>query len=434
MNTLLNRKYEVRYKTDFRSKFITASIIIFPILNTSHIRNLNYGYGDLLLVLVLLLVKFTTYKSISIHKENSLFWIFVIYLGAVSFFCCLSIPKFSIASFVKPFFRYFFYAYYIYGFKKYFNINLAVDIYIKVCLIESVYLIIQFVLTVAFGLVLPYVCPFLNMEYGMNGAEYNQQLYNTFLYIDGIRGVGFFPEPSHFAQYTIFSLIFLLYRKNKSFSDCVIFFVILIAFILTRSGIGMATLSIVFAIYFCMIKYVNKEKLMKRFAVIVVCLPIVVIMCQKLEILNFIMSRINSIFETQYAVSGNLRLLRGYIIFMKSPLFAKMFGIGCGNFANFINGFNIVTFFDTQMDKTSEFMNGVSTVLIRSGIVGTSILTLYFCGRYIKMKKINRILFLVWCIFMCLENFFFTPKFVLFLCFINANFDDLREKYSLSKI
>lgn len=403
-------------------KIFTAVIILFPILNSAHIGNRNFGYGDAVLVLVYVLMLFTRGRPLkfSFQKESIPFVIFLLYLGSISLINCILVPQFGFVSMLNPFMRYSFYGIILFTNKSFFDYEFGVSFYVNVCLAETLYGFIQFVLTFTNGTILPYVFPFTTMEYGIYGADYNKQLLHIFQEIDGIRLVGFFPEASHFAQYTIISVVILLYKKNKKRGDLVKLILISIAIILTKSSVGILALVFVSAYYIMTDKYVNSNKIFFRIILVIVGGILLIIINNHLEIVGFIQERIRRISEKTYAVSGNLRLLRGFIVFSKAPLRFEIFGIGCGNYANFVETYDINTFFDLTMNRTNEYMNAASLLMIRSGLIGTMIYMLSSFVLFININKIHRVIFFIWMELFFTENIFFSPMYVLFMWFIVA--------------
>ena len=114
-------------------------------------------------------------------------------------------------------------------------------------------------------------------------------------------------------------------------------------------------------------------------------------------------------------------MLRGFIVFGKAPLLQQIFGIGAGNYANFVETFNITTFYDLVMDRTNEYMNAFSLLLIRSGIVGTMIYIFFAVRLFGNLTTVQRLIFLIWLELFFTENIFFTPIYVLYLCFLKAD-------------
>lgn len=412
-------------KKSIINRFFTASIILFPILNSAHIGDMNFGFGDVLLVLTYMLVLFWQGRSIKlkINKDSSLFWIYIIYLCVVSVMNCFIIPGFEFSSILGSLVRYAFYGLIIFSNRKYADYEYGIKFYINVCLMEAIYGLIQFFLTLTFGIVLPYVLPFTTMEYGVYGADYNAQLLSVFQNVDGIRLVGFSPEPSHFAQYTVFSIIFLLYKKNRRKIDFVKLCVISIAILLTKSSIGIIALLFVITFYMVTERHLNVRKAISRIGIISISILVAVILNNRYDVITFIQERISSINERTYAVSGNLRLIRGYMVYSKAPWNIKIFGIGCGNYANFVNQFNISIFFDNVMDKTNEYMSASSLLLVRTGAIGAMIF-FFFCTKlFVHLNKIQKIIFFVWIELFFSENLFFVPRFVLIMWFMVSKFD-----------
>lgn len=414
---------KILYKNNL-SKLLVASIILLPILNSSHIGNLNLGYGDITLAILFLLGILPQIWKSTLKIEAKKFWIFLLYLGIVSIVNCCVISTYSFESMFIPYIKYIFYALIIFGSIKYCDVKYGINFYINVCTVESIYLFIQYILTVTIGINLPYVFPYVNMEYGIYGSTYNSQLLQTLKY-EGIRGVGFFPEPSHFAEYTIFAIILILFKKEKNKRDNIKCVLILLGIILTKSTIGILALLIVFYCYYLKnVKKINKKRFLNRIVWSGVGVILVCIIANKLDVIKFIISRLETITERTWAVSGNLRLLRGFLVYREAPTLIKIFGIGCGNYLNFINAFGIQTFFDRVMNSANEYMNGASAILLRSGIIGSFLYLIFALDFFRRSNTVKRIIFIIGLEILFTENFFFSPIYVMHMCLLQMRLEE----------
>ena len=406
-------------------RIFTSSIILFPILNSAHIGDMNFGYGDVILILgygLMLLAHARQFRA-KFTKESAPFWTFIAYIGCISVINCLCISGFEFSSMLMPLIRCTFYGLILYTNRRYVDYEFGLNLYINVCFLEAIYGLVQFALTLTVGINLPYVLPFTTMEYGSYGADYNATLLKTFQTVDGIRLVGFFPEASHFTQYTILSIIFLLFKAKKTRKDIIKLCVISVAIMLTKSSIGIIAYGFILVYYLITEKHVSAKKLLTRVSLIFAGVVVFLLISNHMDLIGFISERIRRVTEKTYAVSGNLRLVRGFLVFGQAPINIKLFGIGCGNYANFIDAYGISTFFDLVMDRTNEFMNAFSLLLIRSGIIGTVIFSVFLINLYRGLNRMQKLIFFVFLELLFTENIFFSPVFVLFIWFMQARLD-----------
>ena len=415
-------------------KFFTASLILFPILNSAHIGNLNFGFGDAFLVLAygIALLSHANKIKCGINKDSITFWPFVIYLIVITIINCSTIPSFKFSSIFMPIIRYTFYGIVLYSNRKFFDREFGKKFYINTCVIEALYGLLQFAITIIAGIALPYVLPFTTMEYGSYGADYNATVLWTMQNVDGMRLVGFFPEASHFAQYTIICIVFLLFTDDKSKKNIIKLIIVSLAILLTKSSVGIICYGIILIYYMMTEKHMSAKKLFTRIALLVLATFALLIIGNKMNILDFIRERLSQINERTYAVSGNIRIIRGFLIYGEAPLHIKIFGIGCGNYVNFIDYYHIKTFFDLVMDRNNEYMNAFSLLLIRSGIVGTGIFSVFAGKLFMKINREQKAIFYVWILLLFTENIFFSPIFVLLLWFMmpqHGNHDEPSRKF-----
>lgn len=412
----------------------TDAIILFPILNSAHIGDRNIGFGDIFLVMAygIIIIQRGLLLKLRIRKADIPFWIYIGYLCFISIANGVLIKGFELSSSAIPLMRYIFYGLVIVGNKQLFDTEHGIKLYISVCVAETIYGYIQYVLMIFRGIVLPFVLPFTTMEYGVNGADYNATLYQSFLQVDGFRFVGFFPEASHFAEYTLLAVILVLFKRRRSYKDIVVAVMISIAIVLTKSSIGIFGLGIIFGYYLFAIRHISTKRFLERVSIVLSAVLIVYLLGNRLELIEFISERLRRITEQKYAVSGNVRLLRGLTVYRKAPLLQQIFGIGAGNYANFVEVFNITTFYDLVMDRTNEFMNAFSLLLIRSGLVGTTLYALFCAKLFSKLTTIQFLMGLIWIELFFTENIFFTPIYVLYLWFLNADIKSVSSFQSIN--
>ena len=401
-----------------RIRLFTILIVIFPILNTSLIGSLYFGFGDLFLLIGYFLLIFSYQISGRFKLKKNQFMLFMIYFFFVSTVNSLTISGFSISNTITRFLRYLFYSIIIFQCDEYIDWDYGFKFYIKVCCIESIYLLIQFALSLLNIIDLPYVFPYAMMEYHTWGATYNAQLRDLFRN-ETLRGVGFFPEASHFAQYTIFSIPILLYSdlgfsKKNTIAK---FILISVSILLTFSSIGIFGYLATILIYVCS-RLKTRKQIIRGGVLLLLAILLVVFFSFKLNLFDFVMERLRGIAVTRYPTSGNQRLMRGFYIFSDLPTVYKIFGIGCGNFTNAMKALNVHTIFDEFLPLTNEFMSGISTVMVDTGIIGTLLFIRFYIHQWRIMDIMHKVFMINIMIALVTENSFFQSIFVFSMCLL----------------
>lgn len=422
-----------------RSKLLAFAIVLLPILDSSHIGDTSIGFGTILLIAATIWAVIF-YGRLKISLGNKKMFLYMMYFLLISLICCSIIPSFSLINMAVQYTKYAIYAVSIFGAYYFCDWEWCKKLYINVCFLESIYAIIQLFLNVTTNIRLPFVFPYTTMEYGMLGSEYNARLINI-MNFEGFRAVGFFPEPSHFAEYTIFSIIFLMDQKNKSKGSYMKLVVISAALFLSMSSIGLLAYAMIFIVYYIRnMQHTGKNKFFAlAFAGVLLVIGFIYAGIE-FGVFDFIQNRLSTISEKKWAVSGNTRLLRGFMVYGKSNIFVKIFGFGAGNYKNFIDHFQISTFFDLQMNKYDEYMNGASFLLLHSGLIG-ALLYLSFCvNLYKDGSQMKKMLLLVNILIFFTEYFFFTPIYVMSMFFIMLSDNNAfitrrkKEKFSIASV
>lgn len=416
---------------DRQSRILIISIILLPILNSSHIGTTAIGYGDIFLVITFFIIALPRLLRQKIVVNNTKYVKFLVYATIITLMNYILIDDYVFSSAIITLVKYIFYSIVIFMGTQFCDMDYGEEFYLNICVIETIYEILQLFLSVRLGVNLPYVLPQLPMEYGLMGARHNAQLLAQFKLM-GFRGVGFFPEPSHFAEYTIFAICILLYKKEKSRKDFIRLALVSMGILLTKSSVGIVCYIAVSIFYFCGNR--NNRSYRKLFNWIIsggLLVAVFIIIGKKTGIWDSMYYKYLTIFNTQWGLTGNLRVMRGFTVYARTPLFIKMFGIGCSNYNTLINEFNIVTFYDVTMDRFNEYMNAIGTILIHFGIVGLILYINAIIDLYKKSHNTEKSILVAWGIIMCTENFFFAPIYVMALCLVKkALYDDANTNVS----
>lgn len=403
--------------TSHLNKWFTIIVILMPILNIYSAGISSLGIGDILGVVVIpFLLVSNRWKIRSTEKQYSRFvWYFVL----ISFIMTIIISGYSFTQFALKGLRFIVYTIIIICFgKDWFDVDFGFKLYIRISTIAASYLILQYILKTFFSISLPITIPYLKLLYtDSTGATYNEQLLQMYS-IFGYRAPGFFKEPSHFCQYVVLSVALLLFKSASSVKRNVSLSIIVAAIIVSYSAIGYISLVATIIIWFL---YTYKNRSMVNNLIFLVFGSFaIVILSIKSGAFSSAVSRINTINYT-HAATGNLRLLRGFYVYQQIPFVFKIFGIGFGNYSVFIDTFGIQTFFDSLVDKHSEYMSAISCVLLNSGLIGLGLYIYGLVAIFRKATLIQKVLFINFVVLIVATSSFFSATYVMYMVFLIAD-------------
>lgn len=399
-------------KKDLRHIF-TIAMVLMPILNiysTSFLKALCLGeFCGILLIPILLIFRG------EIFKVSYSYWGFVIYLFFLSLLLTVFIPQYVFSETVIKLLKFIFYTLNIFFFSStFFEYEYGKRLYINTSYAASLYLLAQYFAKIILNIQLPVVLPHANLAYILSTSEeYNIALQRT--YALQYRPSGFFLEPAAFCQYTIYSLIFLMFIPNKSKKENGMIFVISAAILLTYSAIGYVALVSFLIVWFIWTR--KKRNFTTNVSIVLTVGLAFVWLNSRFDFWGSTAQRIATVSSTS-VTTGTMRLLRGLIVFLKLPLWAKFTGIGIGNFGAFVEKYDIVTFFDGGIARTSEYMNAFSTILVSAGVIGLVIYVRSMWQIYKMSNKCQRCLVIVLSLVMVSSNVFFSASYMLPMIFI----------------
>lgn len=256
--------------TNSRNKWIESIyaivIAIYPILSIYATPIENLSIADFLLVflsiaLTIRLLNHPKRISIETKKINYVFLLFFFYI-LLSFIVQLLLK--TGVGFLSTF-RYLLYLYALIVFTKLFDFSLAVKILGFFVIASSIYVIIQFIALRFFSIVLPWHISFLKVI-----DQSFDQLVSSAYYLEYHRPTGFFYEPTHFSQYCLTYICYLLFvSKNKSKWLWIV--VVSIAILCCGSSAGLFMLAIAFAL-FIFESLFEKRKLLQTTFIIAISL------------------------------------------------------------------------------------------------------------------------------------------------------------------
>lgn len=396
-----------------------------PILNiycTHFISALRIGeFLGIILVMCLLLGRF------KIKITNKFYWIAILYLILISLSLTAIIISYSFLGTIVRIFRVLFYTFLGFALAPlYWEQEYGKKVYVNLVSIASGIVLLQFIILQMTNRFIPFVLPEMNLS--TNYATSNDFLLameqDFILYGKSIRVSGLFLEPAHFCEFTVFSIVFLLFEENNKKIDYVKIGIITAAIILSGSAIGFFSLSIIYILWVAFtVKSGNIS--IKNFFLIIVIILSGCIATYQFDLLKKALWRILTVKDSS-ASTGNLRLLRGFIVYKKMPMLFQIIGMGIGNYSAFITTYDITTFFDATLNRTNEFMNSISIILVSGGIIGFTLYLFALVKFFWCADKIQKILYLIFIIILVTSNNFYKETYMMMLIFIS--YSEQRKK------
>lgn len=193
-----------------------------------------------------------------------------------------------------------------------------------------------------------------------------------------------FSEPAHFADFLLpLLLIELFYQKGKG--SIILIILSVFSLIFSMSGTGLLGLVVIGVLF--LINHIMENPNVKRVSlafVIILAIPVAAYYYSHSEMGEMVLGRADDVKSAQNAArvsSEYVRLFRGYDIYGELSLTEKVFG--CGDKTNIIKGIT-KTRYSSLFDSENFYFNGVSTILLYTGIIG---LLLYYWALLTIWKK-----------------------------------------------
>ncbi len=228
------------------------------------------------------------------------------------------------------------------------------------------------------------------------------------------RSSSFFLEPAHFAQYILPYYCVVVYNtlKNKKFSwEFLIFTAVLL---LLQSGCGYVGLLAIFVSVLFIRGLVPIKMKIAMIAALATGFLIVVYFFMNNPVIVELLSRMDEVTSLEVerfgAQSGFIRIWRGYFIYgVLAPIY-KVFGVGIGSL-EYIASLLYVP--GSRYEGT--FMNGIQTLLVTGGIIGTLLFARFFLKMYNRTSYESRLILICMISIFFIEHMLFTPKMFLFI-------------------
>lgn len=276
-----------------------------------------------------------------------------------------------------------------FGVNSLFNFTDAIKMYKLLGIVATIYLIFQYIAFHIFGVILPWVLPFLQVyQEGYNSIDFSS------FFVDFYRPYSFFLEPGFYVQFLLPLLVIFLFSKKYRDIKAAIF--LSLGIVLSTSGQGLLITPLIWA-GFIFLKY------KKNFGKLILG-----IMASLLVIFAFkdtvIISRsLGRLFGGENA-SSYLRMIQPIQMFNSLPTLNQVIGIGYNNIEAIFG---------------ATYLNSSGFLLISIGFAGTFIYSLYLFVLLINLKSIpSRIILLVFMILLFVSGIVTSGSTVFYFCIL----------------
>lgn len=369
------------------SKFFSFILIIFPLV-------CNYDFIGISPTLIFCFIEFIlAWFSVKNHKVVRIdvrIFIYIAYMLISAFIGISNSEQNSLYTLCMKCIMYilFFFVFYVFSWQV-LDIEYTLDLYIRISLLVSIIVIIQFVFSISgygFSLVLP----------GIHIAGDDKVLtdYIRMTQLSTHRFSSFFFEPAHQCEYVIPCLGILLFKKEKNKrlgNNLIIAILLTIGCFSTTSTIGILSSAIM---WFFWVLIIIKQKKMNGLFYLFLIIPIV--FCIFLVFLKFgnvrnnLLQRLAILDVRNKSVSEGFRRIRyGWLCYGDMDFFHKIFGAGYQNFGYYIARIGTgYKYYRTNDVNWISYTNGITGMLIGLGIVGAILNVRLYLWYLIKSKNV----------------------------------------------
>lgn len=364
-----------------KSKFLSVIFALMPVLH----QYLLTSSGSVTLALIVVSIamfyaeiKFNRFVIRTDYLEKSYLALFISLL-LFSLVPIFGTHILNFQGYLSRIINCFMFLYFLGTFRRYMDIDFAVNCLIVISVISSALCIIQLFINPDFGLYLP----LRRIE-----ADAYVSVGNKFFY----RPNGLFGEPSHCAYYlTTTVLVYLFIEQKKSIAKTIaIIFIVCTCCIITSASAIYLLIGI--ALMYVILKKKNAKMLLKIFIALISLLLFIAIFGLG-DFLSYGFER----FDT-----SSSRLFNGFEFFAKYDWLQTLFGCGIGSYSMIRAG--------------STFLSGINRILVENGILGVLALLIFTINVTAKTKGTYRAFIL----FFLLLNLFESAFASIFLPFILA--------------
>lgn len=220
-------------------------------------------------------------------------------------------------------------------------------------------------------------------------------------YLGGVRPCGFFPEPQAFATYMIPLLIWLI-KKKKVFEAIFVSF----ALIFSTSSLGISLVLFIWVWYL-----LSAEISISKKTVMILIMVFFIWGISKSSVFQYSIAKIAKI-----DLIDNVRLTRGFKVFLNLDTIQQTFGIGENNLGYFITH-NLIMLTDniSLLMANSAYVTSTYEILIGFGIIGFLLYATMFYKMLRHDDKSWHILIIILIVLHFAQTIFYNSSFVFYL-------------------
>lgn len=409
-----NFKSKFEYNKFF-GKIFTLSIILSPFLRQypSYIPGITLG--ELFLIISLLLI-FPTMNLFLVSRKPVFLIIFWI-IGLLTTLLTVLINQTLTFEITTRFIRYSFYIVVILISVKKFNLTFGLKIYRKICILVSVYLLLQIIVYNFNGYILP--INILPIRFIRN-ISMERMYYIARKYY--FRPHSVFTEPGYAVHFLLPGLIFSLFGWfEKSKIDFITSTVIFISLILSTSVQGIILgLFIIGLFLLTKINNISSYFYVIRNTLIIFIVIIMLLILYNVSAIQIAINKVNNITR-----SVGLRLFRGFLIFNDLPLLTKIIGVGHGNVGKYVIENEIHTKYDPEVltPNFASYVNGISRIMLYYGFIGFSVFLIFYFDILKKTEVPFKILSLTYLVLLMGAGGFFSIELIFYFSFIYSGYE-----------
>lgn len=394
----------VTHSSNRITKVAMFILAICPLLSYYRLSIFTY---DIIAGLLLFITCVTTkkLKRITIPKTFLIFW------GYLAIRLIVFSGVFKITYLIPGGINFFLWSLCLIAFSSCLNIELLRKYVNVIFIFASALFIIQYVTYFTTGQTVSVFLP-LGKQLNYVGLTYNELvLLHENIDRSNIRFSSIFAEPSYFGQYSIIALTFDIFchrNKYKLLTPLSLYIIAILLFI--QSGVGIVCLAFIYLIKIIYICF--KTKKLKYYLIICILAPIVIYAINyyiSTDIGSALLDRANKVDGSSGEGSGYVRTQYGYIVYGNLDTTKKMFGTSSEYIANYI--------------KDGGFFNGISTILIEIGLIGTILLIIFYFVNCRKNGVIAIAMVIILILVSAMEATYLGPLMMICTTIAFSNFD-----------
>lgn len=413
-------------------KVFTLIIILFPIINIYQSGiNVDIGIGDAMLLMFLVIYAPGVLKRKLVISDYLLFTIYII---SVSFIDIVLINDGVIPAFnLIRIFRHAFFGVIVSVYMPYyFNLQYGTVLMKTWSCVVSVGIVLQSLIYYIFHKLQFFWLPVEAFSGGEIRVERLSHM--ELLASEGqFRPSFVFVEPAHFSQYVVVGVLLFLFcekRKSRAFAGA---FLCSLGILLSTSAGGIFVMVLGWAVWLLKIL---KSAIMKRRIGKYIFWFLLFLLTTVMGVLLFtglgkmMIRRINEIGFNKQTTSGNLRVLRGFLVFFELDTCHQIFGVGLGNIDEYFTKMHMAMPFGS-----GDYMNSFTYLMNSTGVFGILLLFFVLVRRMFRRNYFLLALSLVVLALTLGESIFNSRSWLVYMAFLLFNRTQVRgilnknEKY-----